>query len=48
MFHLYDFDISLDLVFDAIHITNLNLFKKYTKKLFSEMKEVGVDMEEVK
>ena len=48
LFHLYDFDISLDLVFDVMHITSLNLFKKYTSKLFSEMKEAGVDMEEVK
>ena len=45
---MYDFDISLDLVFDVMHITSLNLFKKYTWKLSSEMKEAGVDMEEVK
>ena len=31
-----------------MHIISLNLFKKYTRKLFSEMKEAGVDMEEVK
>ena len=45
---MYDFDISLDLVFDVMHITSLNLFKNYITKLFSEMREVGVDMEEVK
>jgi len=48
LFHLYDFDISLDLVFDVMHITSLNLFKNYISKLFFEMKEVGVNMKEVK
>ena len=47
LFHLYDFDINLDLVFDVMHIISLNLFKTYTSKLFSKMKEVGVNMEEV-
>ena len=47
LFHLYNFDISLDLVFDVMHIISLNLFKTYISKLFSEMKEVGVNMEEV-
>lgn len=48
LFHLYDFDISLDLVFDVMHITSLNLFKNYISKLFLELIEVGVNMEEMK
>jgi len=45
---MYDFDISLDLVFDVMHITCLNMFKSYTMKFFSELQDVGVCMDEVK
>jgi hypothetical protein len=48
LYHLYDFDISLDLVFDIMHIASLNLFKKYVEKLFLEMVEVSVNLEDVK
>lgn len=48
LFHLYDFDTSLDLVIDIMHITSLNLFKNYISKLFLELIEVGVNMKEVK
>jgi len=48
LFHLYDFDISLDLVFDVMHITSLNLFKTYTTKFFPELQDTGVQMEQVK
>jgi hypothetical protein len=48
LYHLYDFDISLDLVFDIMHITSLNLFKKYVEKVFLEMVEVDVNLEDVK
>jgi hypothetical protein len=35
-------------IFDIMHIASLNLFKKYVEKLFLEMVEVSVNLEDVK
>jgi len=37
LYHLYNFDLSQDLVFDVMHIAGLNLFKNYTMKLFEDI-----------
>jgi len=44
LFHLYDFDLSNDLVFDLMHIAGLNLFKHYTAKLFNEVASLQDDL----
>ncbi len=41
MYHLYGFDISLDLVQDVMHILSLNILKKYVALLVSTMEKVG-------
>jgi hypothetical protein len=41
MYHLYGFDISLDLVHDVMHILSLNILKKYVALLVSTMEKVG-------
>lgn len=33
LYHLYGFDLSLDLVYDVMHIMGLNIFKSYIKNL---------------
>lgn len=43
LFHLYDFDLSNDLVFDVMHTASLNLFKHYTTKLFDELASLHDD-----
>jgi hypothetical protein len=44
LFHLYDFDLSNDLVFDLMHIAGLNLFKHYTTKLFNRVASLQDDL----
>jgi hypothetical protein len=41
MYHLYGFDISVDLVHDVTHILSLNILKKYAALLVSTMEKVG-------
>ena len=35
LYHLYRFDLSVDLVYDVMHIMGLNIFKTYIKNLFT-------------
>ena len=35
LYHLYGFDLSVDLVYDVMHIMGLNNFKTYIKNLFT-------------
>ena len=39
LYHLYRFDISWDLVFDVMHVFNLNMFKNYIIKFFQDIRE---------
>jgi hypothetical protein len=41
MYHVYGFDISLDLVHDVMHILSLNILKKYVALLVSTMEKIG-------
>jgi hypothetical protein len=41
MYHLYGFDISLDLIHDVMCILSLNVLKKYVALLVSTMEKVG-------
>lgn len=36
-YHLYGFDMSLDVVFDVMHVAGLNIFKNYNIVLFKEI-----------
>jgi hypothetical protein len=45
MYHLYGFDISLDLIHDVMRILSLNILKKYVALLVSTMEKVGWTLE---
>lgn len=41
LYHMYRFDLSLDLVFDVMHIGGLNIFKSYIANLFQDINIIG-------
>ena len=43
LYDMYGFDLSLDLVYDSMHILPLNLFKNFVEQLMNEGRAVSVD-----